>query len=53
VESFDVSVGEDKIHGALAIVTIKARPGISVDEIKQKVDDILARYTVKHKLKFQ
>jgi fatty-acyl-CoA synthase len=53
VESFDVSVGEDKIHGALAVVTIKARHGISVDEINHKVDDILAKYTVKHKLKFQ
>ena len=32
MESFDVSVGEDKIHGSLAVVTIKARPGISVDD---------------------
>jgi fatty-acyl-CoA synthase len=53
VESFDVSVGEDKMHGSLAVVTIKARHGISVDEIKYKIDDILARYTVKHKLNFK
>lgn len=53
VESFDVSVCEDKIHGSLAVVTIKARHGISVDEISLKVEDILARYTVKHKLNFQ
>jgi fatty-acyl-CoA synthase len=52
VESFDVSVDEDKYNGSLAVVTIKARHGISVDEIKHKVDNILARYTVKHDLNF-
>jgi fatty-acyl-CoA synthase len=53
VESFDVSVGEDKIHGSVAVVTIKTRHGISVDEINHKVDDILTSYTVKHKLNFK
>ena len=50
VESVDVTVGEDKIHGALAVITIKARPDISIEEIKRKADDILARFTVKYQL---
>ncbi len=52
VESVDVSVREDKIHGSLAVITVKALPEISVEEIKHKVDDMLARYTVKHNLNF-
>jgi len=50
IESIDVSVGEDKIHGSLATITIKALPDVSVEEIKRKADDILARYTVKYLL---
>jgi fatty-acyl-CoA synthase len=49
-ESVQVSVHEDKIHGALAVIKIKPAPDASQDEIRQKVDDILARYTVKYML---
>jgi len=49
-ESIQVSVREDKIHGALAVIKIEAAPDTSIDELKQKVDDILARYTVKYTL---
>jgi fatty-acyl-CoA synthase len=49
-ERIEVSVNEDKIHGSIAEITIKAAQGVSADGIKQKVEDILARYTVKHNL---
>ena len=50
VESVEISVNEDKIHGSIAEINIKAGPGTSADEIKQSVENILARYTVKYKL---
>jgi fatty-acyl-CoA synthase len=49
-ESIQISVREDKIHGALAVIKIKPAPNRSHDELRQKVDDILARYTVKYML---
>ncbi len=49
-ERIEVSVNEDKIHGSIAEITIKAAQGVSADGIKQKVEDILARYTVKYML---
>ena len=52
-ETIDVAVKEDKIHGSVAEIAIKAAPGVSTDEIRQKVENILARYTVKHRLKIQ
>jgi fatty-acyl-CoA synthase len=49
-ESIRVSVQEDKIHGALAVIKIKPATGTSTDKLKQKVNDILARYTAKYML---
>jgi fatty-acyl-CoA synthase len=49
-ERIEVSVKEDKIHGSIAEITIKAAQGVSTDGIKQKVEDILTRYTVKYML---
>ena len=49
-ERIEVSVNEDKIHGSIAEITIKAAQGVSTDGIKQKVEDILTRYTVKYML---
>ena len=37
-ESIKVEVSEDKIHGSLATITIKAASSISEDQIKEKVD---------------
>jgi len=50
-ESVTVEVCEDKIHGSLADITIKAAPDVPHDSIKDKAEEILARYTVKHILK--
>jgi fatty-acyl-CoA synthase len=48
--SIDVAVTEDKIHGSMVAITINAASGISDDQIRSKIDDILARYTVKYRL---
>ena len=48
VENVQISVGEDKVHGSLVEINVKAAPGVSTEEIKQKVADILSRYTVKY-----
>ena len=47
----EVSVNEDKIHGSSVEIAIKSAPGVNVDDIKAKADDILARFTVKYHLK--
>jgi fatty-acyl-CoA synthase len=49
-ESIRISVREDKTHGALAVIKIKPATDISGDDLKQKVADLLARYTVKYTL---
>jgi hypothetical protein len=41
---------EDKIHGSKVAITIKAASDISHDQIRDKVSDLLARYTLKYKL---
>ncbi len=52
-ESIAVAVSEDKVHGSLAVITIKAASPTSEDQIKEKVDAILARFTVKYNLKIK
>ncbi|UCE54315.1 MAG: acyl-CoA synthetase [Desulfobacterales bacterium] len=47
-ESVKVAVSEDKVHGSLAAITIKAAQQATEDQIKGKVNEILARYTVKY-----
>jgi len=49
-ESIQISVRENKTHGALAVIKIKPATDISGDDLKQKVADLLARYTVKYTL---
>ncbi len=50
VESVEVKVAEDKIHGSLATITVKPAPNVSRDRIADAVDEILGRYTVKYEL---
>jgi len=47
-ESLEVAVSEDKVHGSLAAIMIKAAAQVSEDQLRAKVDDILARFTVKY-----
>lgn len=41
-----VRVGEHKVHGTIANIKITAAPNISPDAIKDRISEILARYTV-------
>ena len=50
VDSVEVTVREDKVHGSLAIITVRPASGVSAGEIENKVDEILARYTVRFHL---
>ena len=49
VESMDVTVAEDKIHGSLATITVKPAAGIDEDQIENRIHQALASYTVKYK----
>lgn len=50
VDSVEVKVAEDKIHGSLATITVKSATNVSRDRIADAVDEILGRYTVKYKV---
>ncbi|UCH19785.1 MAG: hypothetical protein JSU83_14565, partial [Deltaproteobacteria bacterium] len=50
VESVNVTVKEDKVHGSLATITVKPASGAIPEDIRKRVDDILARYTIKYRL---
>ncbi|MEW5734969.1 MAG: acyl-CoA synthetase [Thermodesulfobacteriota bacterium] len=49
-ESVTVAVSEHKVHGTVAKITVKAAAGVSPDEVRAKVKELLARYTVYHEL---
>jgi len=49
-ESIEVSVAEDKVHGSMATINIKTTPQVSDDIVKDRVKEILARYTIKYRL---
>ncbi len=50
VDSVEITVREDKVHGSLAIITVRPASGVSAGEIENKVDEILARYTIRFHL---
>ncbi len=50
ITSVKVTVKEDKVHGALAAINVKQAPGASDAEIREKVGEILSRYTVAYRL---
>ncbi len=51
VASVTVEVGENKIHGTGATITVKAGNG-SPDEIQEKISELLSRYTTYYKVQF-
>ncbi len=51
-ESIEVNVSEDKVYGSMASITVKAASQVSEGQIKDKMNEILARYTVKYSVKF-
>jgi len=50
-EEVRVEVGEHKIYGTLAKITVKPRPGTAQEQIKQRVNEILKQYTIRYELK--
>ncbi len=52
-EAVEVSVSEDKIHGSMATLTIKAASGVSGEQLTAKIDETLARYTVRYSVEIQ
>jgi fatty-acyl-CoA synthase len=48
----EVQVGEDKIHGTRAEVTVQVAKGVSEDDVKKKVDELLGAFTVSYNLNF-
>ena len=49
-EAVSVAVGEDKIHGTKAVITVKAAGGVDPEVVKAKVPEILSRYTIHYEL---
>jgi len=49
-QSVEVQVGEDKVHGSLARIKVKAAEGASRGDIEGKVAEILSRHTVRYGL---
>jgi fatty-acyl-CoA synthase len=46
VEEVTVKVGEDKVHGTKAFIRVKPAGGVTAEAIRNRVAEILARYTV-------
>jgi len=49
-DSVEVKASEDKVHGTSAAIRIKAASGVDANTIKNRVADILARYTVHYEV---
>ena len=49
-QSVTVNVAEDRVHGTKVTIRVKAAPGASPDDIKQRIPEILSRYTVYHEI---
>ncbi len=52
-ESFDVTVGEHKVHGTIVSIRVKSAAGNSPEAIREKISEILARYTMYHEVDVQ
>ena len=50
IERMDIQVGEDKIHGALALITIKPALSAKKVEIRLRIEELLAAYTTQYRL---
>jgi fatty-acyl-CoA synthase len=50
VKDINISVKEDKIHGALALIEIKPSQRTSKDDITEKVEELLSLYTISYEL---
>jgi len=45
-----VEVDEDKVHGKSAVITVMPNPGVSEEDILNKINELLTRYTVQYRV---
>lgn len=50
VDSVEVTVSEDKIHGTMVRINVAPASGVSVEDVENGVSDTLSRYVVKYEL---
>lgn len=50
IQSAEVRVGEDKLHGTMATLIIQPRPQVLPETIKARVTDLLGRYPIKFRI---
>ena len=51
IDSLEVAVEEHKVHGSLVSIVVKPAPHADVEAMKDEVDEILSRYTIRYDLK--
>ena len=51
VDSIEVRVGEDKVHGTLALVTATPTSSTDASALRQQIDQILGRFTVRYEVR--
>lgn len=47
--SFSVKVGEDKVHGSLAVISVE-NPKTSIEELEERIASLLSNYTIKYRI---
>ncbi|MEW5912151.1 MAG: acyl-CoA synthetase [Thermodesulfobacteriota bacterium] len=52
-QDVEVAVGEDKVHGVLASISLRPAPGITSGQLERMVRDLLSLYTVKYLLRVE
>jgi len=53
VQSVEVKVTEDRLHGTLAILMIRPNPQVSRESIEARVKELLARYPVRYQIEIK
>jgi fatty-acyl-CoA synthase len=53
VQSVEVKVTEDRLHGTLAILMIRPNPQASRESIEARVKELLARYPVRYQIEIK
>jgi fatty-acyl-CoA synthase len=52
VQAIEITVGEDKTCGTRAIISVRPAPGIFPETVREKIAQILARYTISYTVEF-
>jgi fatty-acyl-CoA synthase len=49
-DSVSVEVGEHRLYGKIARISVRPKPGVTAEKITGLIDDILARYSMKYEV---